>query len=356
VAAQAQDYEHYIDLVSEGGGVKGIGLAGAYSVLEERGYKPQNLAGTSAGAITAALIAAGYSSAELKSIIFDLDFRRFEDEGWENRIPGIGIPLAILIEEGVYKGDDFLHWMRALLADKGIHTFADLRTPWDDPKYRSRLQVIASDISSRKLLVLPRDAPTLGLDPDELDVALAVRMSMSIPIFFKPVRITNKQTNHEHVIVDGGMLSNFPVWLFDCSDEEVPDWPTFGLLLVEPDPKTPITERIPAPEHAPRGARGLITLLSSMVHTMMEAHDRLYLEKAEFARTIPIPTLGVGTTEFDLPRERAQALYDSGRSAAEKFLAAWDFDAYVEQFRQGKTHSRREELAELYQAREASIV
>ena len=51
-----------VDLVCEGGGVKGIGLAGAYSVLEERGYRPNNVAGTSAGAITAALIAAGYSS------------------------------------------------------------------------------------------------------------------------------------------------------------------------------------------------------------------------------------------------------------------------------------------------------
>jgi NTE family protein len=78
---------------------------------------------------------------------------------------------------------------------------------------------------------------------------------------------------------------------------------------------------------------------------MMEAHDRIYLEKATFSRTIPIPTLGVGTTEFDLPKDRAQALYDSGRKAATDFLATWDFDAYVEAFRKGKTHHRREDLA-----------
>jgi NTE family protein len=59
----------------------------------------------------------------------------------------------------------------------------------------------------------------------------------------------------------------------------------------------------------------------------MEAHDRIYLEKAEYARTIPIPTLGIGTTDFELSRERAEALYESGRDAAEKFLATWDFDA-----------------------------
>jgi NTE family protein len=170
-------------------------------------------------------------------------------------------------------------------------------------------------------------------------------MSMSIPIFFKPVRISNRETNHEHQIVDGGMLSNFPVWLFDCEDMATPDWPTFGLLLVEPDPKVPIGERLPEPEHAPTGVRGLTQLLSGMLHTMMEAHDRLYLEKAQFARTIPIPTLGIGTTEFDLTRERAEALYQSGRQAATTFLQAWDFRAYIEEFRTGKTHSRREEIA-----------
>ena len=173
-------------------------------------------------------------------------------------------------------------------------------------------------VTARQLLALPRDAGILGMDPDELDVALAVRMSMSIPIFFEPVRVKDA-AGKDHVIVDGGMLSNFPVWLFDCEDEEVPDWPTFGMLLVEPDPKTPIGERIPPPEPAPRGVRGLVALLSGMVHTMMEAHDRLYLEKAQYARTISIPTLGVHTTEFDITPARTQALYESGRSAAEKW-------------------------------------
>jgi NTE family protein len=343
--AASPDYEHFVDLVCEGGGVKGIGLAGAFSVLEEHAYKPQNVAGTSAGAITAALIAAGYSASEVKEIIFNLNFRQFEDPSWEDKIPVIGKGLSVLVEEGAFRGDDFLSWMRTLLADKGVHTFADLKTDFVDPKYSSRLQVIASDTSGRQLLVLPRDADQLGFAPDELEVAYAVRMSMSIPIFFEPVRVMNSKTNHEHVIVDGGMLSNFPVWLFDCEDEATPDWPTFGMLLVEPDPKVPISERIPAPEHAPHGARGLVDLLSSMLHTMMEAHDRMYVEKAQYARTIAIPTLGVGTTEFDITRERAQALYDSGRTAAETFLQSWNFQAYIEEFRSGKTHSRRADIA-----------
>ena len=236
------------DLVCEGGGVKGVGLAGAYSVLEERGYKVQNVAGTSAGAITAALIAAGYDSAALKDIVFGIDFKQFMDTAWEDRIPGVGKAASILKDQGVYEGKRFVEWMSELLATKHSRRSATCARATTTRAIAHRLQVIASDVSSRQLLILPRDANVLGVEPDDLDVALAVRMSMSIPFFFEPVRVENKETNHEHLIVDGGMLSNYPVWLFDCNAGEVPEWPTFGLLLVEPDPKTPITARLPEPE------------------------------------------------------------------------------------------------------------
>jgi NTE family protein len=336
--------EMHADLVFEGGGVKGIGLAGALATLEERDYRAQNIAGTSAGAITAALLAAGYSAAELREIIVSLDYRQFQDRGWEDKIPLIERSLSMLLDLGLYEGDRFLEWIRERLEAKGVRTFADLVHDEfaDDPRYRSRLQVVASDVTTHELLVLPRDATKLGIQPDDLDVALAVRMSMSIPVFFEPVRVVNEKTGQVHVIVDGGMLSNFPVWLFDCPDGDVPEWPTFGLLLVEPKPRTPIGARLPAPRMTGKGPGAVIDYVKALAQTMMEAHDRLYVEQANYARTIPIPTLGVGTTEFDLSRERALALYDSGRWAAEKFLDSWDFDAYIAEFRTGKEHSRRE--------------
>ncbi len=334
-----------VDLVFEGGGVKGIGLVGAISVLEERGFTPKSIAGTSAGAIVATLLGAGYSAQELHDIIIDLDFRQFEDRGFEDRIPLAGPPLSILKDQGVYEGRHFLRWIGELLEAKNVRTFADLVDPEtaDDPRYRYRVRVIASDLSARALLALPQDAVKLGLVPDELSVAEAVRMSMSIPFFFEPVRVRNPLTHREHLIADGGVLSNFPVWLFDSDGD--PEWPTFGLLLVEPDPRTPLGDRIPPPEPRRWGVGGAVDYAKSLIHTMLEAHDRLYVEKAQYARTIPIKTLGVGTTEFDLPRERAEALYQSGRQAAEEFLEHWDFEAYIAEFRRGKDHSRRSEIA-----------
>lgn len=334
--------ERRVDLVFEGGGVKGIGLAGAVSTLLEHGYRPVNLAGSSAGAIAAALLAAGYGPDELKEIILALDYRRFQDRAWEDRIPLVEKTASLLLDQGVYEGRAFHAWIAELLERKGVGTFGDLVLEEfaDDPRYRHRLQVIASDLTGRRLLVLPRDAGKLGLDADRLAVALAVRMSMSMPIFFEPVRFLNPETGEQHVVVDGGILSNFPVWLFDSDGP--PEWPTFGLLLVEPDPGTSVAERLSRPDG---GASALIDYLKSLAQTMMEAHDRLYLEEAIFARTIAIPTLGVGTTEFDLSPERALALYDSGRAAAEAFLSTWDFDAYVATFRRvGRRRSRRAEV------------
>src|SRR5215218_10897337 len=98
------DEQQFADLVFEGGGVKGIGLAGAFAALEQRGFRPKGVAGTSAGAITAALVGAGYSSAELDEILLDVPFADFKDEGWEDRLPLIGRAIGILRDRGIYEG------------------------------------------------------------------------------------------------------------------------------------------------------------------------------------------------------------------------------------------------------------
>jgi len=323
------------DLVCEGGGVKGIGLAGAYAALDDHGFEPNMVAGTSAGAITAALIAAGYRSDELKETVLSLDFRRFRDPALIDRIPLIGPTLSLLFQEGIYEGKYFMQWMTEMLARKNVRTFADLPTARTDQPWVSRLQVIVSDLTHRRLLVLPRDAALLGIDPREMKVADAVRMSISIPLFFEPVWVKNPKTGEESQIVDGGLLSNFPVWLFDAPPERPPRWPTFGLRLSEFEPKRPIAANAPGLPVRLMGNRGLIQLLTGLVYTSIEAHDRRYLEKSQSVRTIHIPTLGVSTVDFGLSRERASALFDSGRLAAEKFLSEWDYEAYLEQCRTG---------------------
>lgn len=337
-AAAGSGSKKPIDLVFQGGGIKGIGLVGAYKVLEERGYRPENMAGASAGAIVAALVAAGYSADELYEIMGNLDFNQFKDEAWEDRIPFLPWTASMLKDQGLYEGKAFFDWIRDLLQDRGVRTFKDLvrreeldPSTFRDCRFRYKLQVIVSDVTQRKMLRLPCDATDLGYaHPDNMEVALAVRMSMSIPIFFEPVTLINQNTGAEHILVDGGMLSNFPVWIFDADE---PQWPTIGLKLYEPDPRAPLIRNGRKPEARRKGLLGMVKGLGpldyfwSLVETMMEAHDRLYVEEKDFdQRTIAIDTLGVGTTEFDLSRERTKKLYDSGRTAAKNFLPKFERD------------------------------
>jgi NTE family protein len=354
VTSETAADEKRVDLVFEGGGVKGIGLAGAFGYLDEQGFRPQRVAGTSAGAITAALVAAGYSGKELQSLVLEqMKFKSFEDGGrW-----AVSEALELAAHKGLHPGKYFEGWMRERLEEKGITKFGQLRVAGDDgaaggggdadATAQYRLQVIASDITEQRMLVLPRDAQEhLGLDPDELEIAAAVRMSMSIPIFFDPVVYHDPRNPHDQrLIVDGGLLSNFPVWLFDTTSGQVPRWPTFGLLLVAPNQQAPLVAG-DEPERTDEGKVSILGFLLAIGHTMMEAHDRLYVEQANYARTIPINTLGVQTTQFSIDDdpELKRKLYESGRNAAAEFLKTWDFDAYIKTFRQGDQPTRRQRV------------
>ena len=228
------------DAVFEGGGVKGIALAGAIAVAEQLGVQWQRVAGTSAGAITACLLAAGYSGKELIPILTkEMDFEEFMDEDFIDKIPLLGKLSSAIFEKGIYEGDYFEDWMSKKLKAKGIETFAS----FIDSDGDSRLKLIASDVTRREMIVLPDDLPKYGINPAEFPVARAARMSMSIPYFFEPVELSVQtpysdkpsKNRRKCFIVDGGLLSNFPVWLFDARDGVAPQWPTYGFKLLEPD-------------------------------------------------------------------------------------------------------------------------
>lgn len=294
--------------VFEGGGVKGIGLAGAVAEMEAAGYRWLRVAGTSAGALVASLLAAGYTGAEMGQLLHEEDFRRFADR---DCLPPV---VALAMRGGVYRGLRFEAWLRDLLAARGIRCFGDLEVGEHPRQYP--LQVIASDLSLRRVLVLPRDASRYGLDPDRLDVARAVRMSASVPFFYEPVRLA--RFSGQSVIVDGGLLSNFPIWLVDTNGK--PTHPAFGFRLIEPS------------SGRPTSIRGPLSLTLALVSTMLQAHDQRHLEERDWVRTVAIPTLGVGTLEFDLSSQRKRELFAAGREAARRFLQTWSFPAYLAKY------------------------
>lgn len=154
-------------------------------------------------------------------------------------------------------------------------------------------------------------------------MADAVRASMSIPFFYEPVRLPG-QDGKKITLVDGGMLSNLPVAVFDRKDGRPPRWPTFGIKL---------SSRAGDQTRRFEGDR-LTSMVKAMIGTMTSFYDQLHLDDPSvLARTVFVDTFGVKATEFDLDHATRDRLYANGRSAAEKFLRSWDFAEYVEKYR-----------------------
>lgn len=324
------------DLVLEGGGVKGIGLVGAHAALTDAGYTFHRIAGTSAGAIVGALIAAGMEPEQLKTVMRTVDYGRFQDEGFIDHLGLVGKGVSVLFEKGIYEGHYLVEWLDGLLTTLGKRTFGDLRI--DDPnsslppEKAYKLVVMTSDVTRGELVRLPWDYPDYGLKADDQLVADAVRASMSIPFFYEPLRFTGRDDAGKQVqsyMVDGGMLSNFPIEVFDRTDGKPLRWPTFGIKL-SAKPASTVLQRF--------DVKGSFGLARAMVGTMTNFHDQMHIDDPSvLARTMFVDTGRVKATDFDIDEPTQDLLFTHGRRGARKFLTGWDFDRYVEDFRSGGT-------------------
>jgi Predicted esterase of the alpha-beta hydrolase superfamily len=302
-----------VDAVFEGGGVKGIGLIGAVCCLEDRGYDWHRFAGASAGSIIAALLAAGYTGKELKDIMLDYDYRNYLDKYKLEMLSFFRKSTSLFRDKGIYSGNPIESFVSDLLIKKGKTKFKDISV-----NGKSRLKIIASDITQKDMLILPDDISKYGINPMEFEIARAVRMSISIPLYFKPVKLSyNKGWN---LIVDGGILSNFPLWIFDV--EGIPKWPTFGLKLVGKSSNNTVLNKL-----------DFVSFLLDIFNTMIDKNEEIYIRNKDAVRTIFIPTLGVSSTEFDITKDMKLKLFKSGYSSAENFLDSWDFKQYIAKYR-----------------------
>lgn len=328
------------DAVFEGGGVLGTAFLGAARCCHDLGLRWHGLAGTSAGAISAALLAADLSIEHLEQILGAVDFREFLSKK-TNKLIFNGDPandldhplqmlvnLAMVGELGQYSTEPFRQWLDEKLQWAGVSTFGDM---WDGnpraPKDR-QLKVVVSDLTRGEMAVLPDDADTnatrpyrLALTPKQkaFKVSEAVRLSMSIPFFFEPG--TLERPSGPSTIVDGGILSNFPLWIYDeTTPGKPPEWPTFGFRLVDKSTESP------------RVIENATGLFSAMLKTMMLASDRRYLSQRHLGRVIDIDLTGLNlsATNFNITNDQKDALYTRGYQSAKKFFVeTWSWPAHV---------------------------
>lgn len=301
------------DGVFAGGGVKGIAFAGAIEAAAESEYsKWRKLAGTSAGAITAMLLAVGYDADKLHEILRTMDLKRIADFGPLGKIEAIE---NLIRHDGLTRGVALHKWLEELVdaGPEGVKTFGELEAKCGPDK----LQVVGTDLAHTRMVVFPKDVALYldedgkPYDPKDFLIADAVRVSAGFPYFFPPIKMRDAQTGKDGVLVDGGVVSAYPIFLFDKREPKFPTW-GFRLYSGNPPEAPPFTKI--------SGVDWPIDMLEAILDTSMNALDQF--ESRQFGkRTISIPTGDIETLDFELSEAQKTELYKFGHEAAAEFFA-----------------------------------
>lgn len=320
------------NLVFEGGGVKGIGYVGALEVLEQNAILTdiKRIGGTSAGAINAVLLACGYSNDEQSKILSEMDFNRFMDDS----LGFIRDATRLVNEFGWHKGDFFREWIGDLIAKKMGSPDVSFR----DFQNRGHpdLYLVGANISTGFGEVFSVEhTPAMRV----LD---AVRISMSLPLFFAAVRNTRGD-----VYVDGGLFNNYPIKLFDR--EKYVDDPNAAratpyyndqnkaFLKGEKKTRSPYVYnketlgfRLDSEREISALRYGDVQVQTeiddffdyskALLKSALNVQESMHLHSDDWQRTIYINTLGVGSTDFDLSNKKKKALVKSGRDNTKKYF------------------------------------
>jgi len=365
---------HY-DMVFEGDGAKGMVFVGALEIFFSEGHTHGRLLGTSAGAITAALLAAGYRHEEMLASLsekvnersvfadfmavpepldkdsiqksatrellrnIDLPFipDRFEETlddrlvEWLAAQPSLRSVFSFIERGGWFSADNFVTWLEKRL-DSGTHegrqrNYSGMTLREFHEATHKDLSLVASDTSKGAMLVLNhRTAPDLPL-------VWAVRMSMSVPLLWQEVVWKEKWGEYRGIkmagdsIVDGGMLSNFPIELLVSRATPVTNvmgsnvsQNVLGMLIDESMEVPGAGQAGDTEDRFGLGDLRTVQRISNLVNTALSAHDKNVIDVFE-KMVVRLPAKGYGTTEFDMTDERRELLVEAGRSAMQTYFA-----------------------------------
>ena len=327
------------NLVFEGGGVKTIAYIGAMTVLEQRGILRNiiRIGGASAGAINALIFALGYDLTEQRQILASTDFKKFKDHSF-----GLIMDIRRLAKDfGWYKGDFFSNWIGTLIKEKlgrRDATFKDLAKT-DAPA----LYIVGTNLTTGFAEVFSDEHTS------NMPLATAVRISMSIPLFFAAVLHGPRRD----VYVDGGVSQNYPIKLFDreryidmvnepyaARETEyyksenvrflkimpgrspyVYNRQTLGFRLASQDEVAVFRYNEPPKE---RPIKNFTDYARALINTITYVQQNQHLHEDDWHRTLFIDTYDMRATEFNLTDEKKKELIHSGINSADKYFCWFD--------------------------------
>jgi NTE family protein len=328
----AQNKYPYKNLVLEGGGVRGFAYAGVLCILEEKGVLKniEKVGGSSAGSIAGMMISLGYTAAEIDSIMIELPVQKFND----GKGGVVGKYQRFRNDFGIYKGVVFEKWLQDLVKKKTgnpLLSFEQLhQLHLADNRFKD-LYCTGTNLSKQQLEIFSH------IHSPDMPVALAARISGGVPLYFEPVALDNqlkkiKKTDTISFVnyyVDGGMLSNYPISMFDTCDDNTQNpllchalrfnTQTIGIKLERPQQIDSLNNNsiiIPAYD-----INKLSEYLSAFSNLLMETLSRKYpnLEN-ERGRTIYVSQGNISSRVKKTKEQDKWLLYENGVKAALHFL------------------------------------
>jgi NTE family protein len=320
---------HYSNLVLEGGGVRGFAYTGAFEILDSLGILKdiQRIGGSSAGAIQAMLVAVGYTPKEIADLATRVPLQKLNDgKGFL-----FGGSWRMTQQFGWYKGDEATKWIEECIAAKtgnGNTTFLDLHQQKGQKNYKD-LYIVGADLSYQCQRILSYEQyPAMRIKD-------AVRISMSIPLYYEPVLMDDAGNVYEspqegktlHVMVDGGMLNNYPLNLFDSmkylsagrdtSSTWLENQETLGLLLEHPNQ---LAYQVKYGKNAPMPIDNLSDYTKALYATLVDRPNPENTGYYKLKRTIVINHLSLSPRVRQLSPEVVNDLVESGRKGVRVFF------------------------------------
>ncbi|ARF09348.1 patatin-like phospholipase [Catovirus CTV1] len=258
-------------LVLSGGGIKGIAHVGALQALHDYGCLDNidTVAGTSVGALIGTLFIIGYTPKDLYDFIMIFDMSKMGGLKAENFLEKFGLD----------DGRKILTVIKTMFKNKGFSEDVTFKELYD--KVKKKIIMTVTCINDKKAYYYSVDTFP------QVKVLKALRMSISIPVYFTPIE------HNGHLYVDGGCIDNYPMQLFSNNLDE-----TIGFYL------TDIKDYVEKIEN----------IEDTLIHTFLSMIEGISCNSLKgFEKySIKINLSGISLMDLNLNKQKKQEIFDTG--------------------------------------------
>lgn len=277
-----------VSLALSGAGFKFVAHLGALKALQDGGHKVVEIAGVSGGAVVAGLYACGLSVNEMTKVMLTKNWEPYYSYN----------PFNLLSCGGLISGNEIQQYLEEVTEGK---TFRETDLP---------VSIIATNLSNGEEFLFSTETTP------EVQVALAIRASISIPGIFCPVRFGG------NVLVDGVVINSLPIHHLKRTDTQ-----KLGVKLIH----TGAQEGPHVLQDLPEGLRLPFEIVKHSLYVMADKHDEWIFTQGYVDNVIRVRTQYANPLDYKMPGEQRRMLYRSCYKETKKFLEASEAFAEVKE-------------------------